>query len=345
MDNREWKRRQRRQRWIWRKMRARRAIKNLPGIKHARERAHLLRRELAAPLARDILKSGRPPLGIPFGWTNPGAATDDNADEWIVLSHVYTTPQSFTLRQVLSGTDIGFENARDIIREWHRADYISLDECYTGHGPLLEVGEVLIQYGSLEPDQQLAYRIAIAGLNQWFTDGLHNTACSLLESLADQVWETNDAQIRGIEIYTNEGDDPDLWSALDFAGLIGGQIRPATTAYNGTEFYQDCKATGAEAEQTRRLIMDILPEHYTEEYDPTDPECYTDIDVQFWCFDLDDDIIPMMSELLTLIGDGFGFVNLARARFALWKQEREMRIVLDALATLQAMREETTGSK
>jgi len=151
---------------------------------------HSLPNDIALELIKQWIKPDNTPLGIPFGWIQPGL--DSNVtlgDLYIQFAGEYTIADLITneirlgFYQYKSELAVSLNTAKMVIRLARelgikdlRLDKINFNGIYSSENPSCEFLE-------LEPNDQCLYHLAILCLNT-MTEG-HNLAIEFLDYLAD----------------------------------------------------------------------------------------------------------------------------------------------------------------
>lgn len=172
--------------------------------------------EIAIELVKQWIKPDNPPLGMPFGWTQP------NDDSTITLGNVYSCNYERNLYDLLinevhtydydkyqfiyktelcQSLDVTKRILR-ILKEHHKD--IKKDKIIL-HDAIFNAEHISTEFNNLDNSEKCMYRLSIMCLNT-MTNG-HNLACEYLEYLAHNHFGDNPNNDKNWTIYESEYSD------------------------------------------------------------------------------------------------------------------------------------------
>lgn len=171
--------------------------------------------EIAIELVKQWIKPDNPPLGMPFGWTQP------NDDSTIILGSVYSCNYEKNLYDLLineiynprlgkwGGYEIELKQSLDITKRVLRIlkeNKINIrTNKITLHDVLFNAEEISTTFNELDNEEKCMFRLSIMCLNT-MTNG-HNLAIEYLEYLAHNHFGDNTDNDKNWIIYESEYSD------------------------------------------------------------------------------------------------------------------------------------------
>lgn len=139
-----------------------------------------LPKNVAVEFIKQMIQPGTRTMGMWFGWNQP------KEDEFVKLGSAYAYVGNYTLRDVLYGTDLGFETASKLIRDTMKhLDVTSPGEMLNSiirDGGILCADEIFVKFSNLDEEEQALVRLQVILVNT-MTAG-HNWSCDYGNYLA-----------------------------------------------------------------------------------------------------------------------------------------------------------------
>jgi len=211
----------------------------------------------ALTFLQSMLTPGSPPLGHWFGWFQP----DYNSDGEVKLGTAAILTDSFTLGDILQGTELGYYQASRLLKMAAKIGGAKRPRNVKIEPVLVCFDEVFYPFGDLDTTEQILAKLRIVLLNT-FTEG-HNWACEYGDYLAETYaynraatfqggWVVDDSHTRQGEII-GELLDWDIIPPLNsFASY------PHYTELKGSEFIQDWMTNGEYREGSPFVLDEFL---------------------------------------------------------------------------------------